>query len=611
MLTRRTVVLVIAMLGVPVPAFAQLRVVNYNISALEGDATALRAVFAACHADDRLVPATPVDVFCFQETPQAAIASLTSMINASAPAGESYALATYTTSSSEDGATGAQALFYRVSRLTEIASGHADMATGGGRNSDRWQLQLNGYSSAGARLYIYSSHLKASSGSANESTRLAGANTLRASGDALPAGSNIIFLGDYNMYTNTESGYEKMTTGGVHPGIDSWGTANWTGANNAIKHTQSPLLTSTNLVGGGVDDRFDLHLFSAALNDGAGLSYIPGSVHTLGNDGAHFDQAINTGSNTYYPNNIARSDALADALFIASDHMPVVVDYQVPAMMSATLQAIAPRVLVGAALPVRINISNTAEGMSAVGVDELAYACSGSQAVFGTSSGTAPLSPAIATAQLALDTSIAGTRTGAVTVSTSAQAAENASIQLPVSVIVSAHANPSFSAVSDQNTRTLDWAFPAGTANAEIDATVANFGWATGTSLLSIDGVSSAGQAVTAVSGVGTLVAGTPATLRLRLPGSATLAPGVHTATITVNSSDENLPGRQTYAITMNATITVEGATDPADLDHDGVVGGADLGMLLGAWGTAGAADLDGSGAVDGADLGMMLGAWG
>ncbi len=50
----------------------------------------------------------------------------------------------------------------------------------------------------------------------------------------------------------------------------------------------------------------------------------------------------------------------------------------------------------------------------------------------------------------------------------------------------------------------------------------------------------------------------------------------------------------------------------PADLDGNGVVDGADLGQLLGAWGTANpAADLNGDGIVDGADLGILLGGWG
>jgi hypothetical protein len=54
--------------------------------------------------------------------------------------------------------------------------------------------------------------------------------------------------------------------------------------------------------------------------------------------------------------------------------------------------------------------------------------------------------------------------------------------------------------------------------------------------------------------------------------------------------------------------------TIAADLDGDGVVGGSDLGMLLGSWGECPAgcvADLDCNGVIDGSDLGLMLGSWG
>lgn len=53
-------------------------------------------------------------------------------------------------------------------------------------------------------------------------------------------------------------------------------------------------------------------------------------------------------------------------------------------------------------------------------------------------------------------------------------------------------------------------------------------------------------------------------------------------------------------------------ALHPADLDGDGTVGGGDLGILLGAWGSTNSpADLDGDGVVGGGDLGILLGAWG
>lgn len=56
-----------------------------------------------------------------------------------------------------------------------------------------------------------------------------------------------------------------------------------------------------------------------------------------------------------------------------------------------------------------------------------------------------------------------------------------------------------------------------------------------------------------------------------------------------------------------NARIT----TVPEDLDGDGVVGAADLGQLLGAWGGRGPADLDANGSVGPEDLALLLGAWG
>ena len=48
----------------------------------------------------------------------------------------------------------------------------------------------------------------------------------------------------------------------------------------------------------------------------------------------------------------------------------------------------------------------------------------------------------------------------------------------------------------------------------------------------------------------------------------------------------------------------------PADFNGDGLVNGADLGLLAAAWETA-AGDLDGDGTTSGADVGLLLAAWG
>jgi hypothetical protein len=63
------------------------------------------------------------------------------------------------------------------------------------------------------------------------------------------------------------------------------------------------------------------------------------------------------------------------------------------------------------------------------------------------------------------------------------------------------------------------------------------------------------------------------------------------------------------------AMFATPGSTAPNvfDINRDGVVNGADLGLLLGEWGPCGAAclaDFDCDGDVDGADLGQLLGAW-
>ncbi len=70
-------------------------------------------------------------------------------------------------------------------------------------------------------------------------------------------------------------------------------------------------------------------------------------------------------------------------------------------------------------------------------------------------------------------------------------------------------------------------------------------------------------------------------------------------------------PGTSTTAI-PSSRLTRGGSSVPGDLDGDGIINGADLGVMLSTWGacTGCAADLNGDGSVDGGDLGLMLSAW-
>lgn len=59
------------------------------------------------------------------------------------------------------------------------------------------------------------------------------------------------------------------------------------------------------------------------------------------------------------------------------------------------------------------------------------------------------------------------------------------------------------------------------------------------------------------------------------------------------------------------AELACLGCGSPADLNGDGIVDGADLGLLLANWSQPGLGDLNNDGIVDGADLGMLLAEWG
>ncbi|MBM4110030.1 MAG: hypothetical protein FJ254_01565 [Phycisphaerae bacterium] len=69
-----------------------------------------------------------------------------------------------------------------------------------------------------------------------------------------------------------------------------------------------------------------------------------------------------------------------------------------------------------------------------------------------------------------------------------------------------------------------------------------------------------------------------------------------------------------TYQGSGQLTLIQNGPTCPppvqGDLNGDGVVNGADLGILLTSWATGGAGDLNSDGVVDGADLGILLTSW-
>ncbi len=216
---------------------------------------------------------------------------------------------------------GASAIFYKSSKFTFLSTiAHPTTL----RDIAEFQLQEN---QTGEILRIFSVHLKASSSPDNEAQRAAEVDVLRQVTDALPAGSYFIVCGDFNIYYSDESAFQKLleekpgSDGDVNDPLNSSGT--W--HNNisfAAIHSQSTRTTNIGSgVPGGLDDRFDMILPSDAVMATGGFTYVADSYTTFGNDGMHFNDDINTQPNT------AVSPAVADALQLASDHLPLFADF--------------------------------------------------------------------------------------------------------------------------------------------------------------------------------------------------------------------------------------------------------------------------------------------
>ncbi|MFH1862194.1 MAG: T9SS type A sorting domain-containing protein [bacterium] len=171
-------------------------------------------------------------------------------------------------------------------------------------------------------LYVASSHLKASSGVENEQRRLAEVQSFRAYLNANPLpGNNLLLGGDLNLYSSAEPAYQALLEDSCF--IDPLNAPGEWHNNSGFAgiHTQSTRITefgggST----GGLDDRFDFILTTPELADSTDWDYCAASYTAYGNDGEHFNQAINV------PPNAVVSAEIAAALHYASDHLPVYVD---------------------------------------------------------------------------------------------------------------------------------------------------------------------------------------------------------------------------------------------------------------------------------------------
>ena len=221
-------------------------------------------------------------------------------------------------------------IFYNSDKLTLSAHYLAQTYI---RDVDVYDFKFKNDQSGHIVLTCVVAHLKAGQTATDEDKRGVMAENIMNYLDNHYRECNILIMGDFNLYESSEPAYQTFTNRNSYQNsyfIDPlypYGVGAWNN-NSYYKdyHTQSTHSGNDNSChsSGGLDDRFDFILMSDNIYGGKdGIRYINGSYNALGNDGHHFNQSINS------PTNTAVTQAVANALFNNSDHLPVTMELAV------------------------------------------------------------------------------------------------------------------------------------------------------------------------------------------------------------------------------------------------------------------------------------------
>jgi len=212
-----------------------------------------------------------------------------------------------------------QALFYNKNKFEILSTSKIE---GDPRNIVAYRLK---HIQTEKIFFVFNLHMKASQGSSNQQRRYNQVEQLINYTQQMNEDHFYVVAGDFNIYSTNEPAYQKFfeTTSTGYGKFNDLVKVEGTYRNPeyAIYHTQSPRTSQFGSgAPGGMDDRFDYILFSDSLINSNKTFVIKDSYEVIGNDGNHYDMAINVSPNS------AVSQELADALHDASDHLPVSVD---------------------------------------------------------------------------------------------------------------------------------------------------------------------------------------------------------------------------------------------------------------------------------------------
>lgn len=170
-------------------------------------------------------------------------------------------------------------------------------------------------------------HLKAGSTASDADQRAVETASLMNYLNALNPTGNYFVMGDFNLYTSTETAYQNLVAH-ANSNIRFYDPVsrpgNWNNNSDfSDVHTQSTHTADNGCAAsGGLDDRFDFILTGMNVLTGQkGVKYIAGTYKALAQDGNHFNKSLIDA-----PTISSVPDSIVQALYNNSDHLPVRMD---------------------------------------------------------------------------------------------------------------------------------------------------------------------------------------------------------------------------------------------------------------------------------------------
>lgn len=531
------------------------RIVNYNLLNYPGNTSAarnplFRTIFEPLAADVVVTQEQATNA-TFPDS-SGPILFRDQVLNTLEPG--SWAMAPYFNGNDTD-----NQLYYRRSRVTLLGAwAFYPNAANQLRFVAVYRLKVHGYDNVEFR--VYSQHLKASSGSANEAQRLAEAIGIRDSMNAVPPGTHCILMGDFNIYSGNEGAFLKFkeiqadNDGRLYDPLNA-PAITWNTASLAAIHTQSPCNGSGCASGaatGGMDDRFDMFLPTLNMSDSEGLDLLVGSYVPIGNDGLHYNLAVNAAPT------IPEGAAYANALIGVSDHLPIRVDLQLPAKGSAPAALAFGTVITGATAQQTLTVGNQAAGPGDV-LDEL-NATLVAPVGFTLDAGAAVVAPGASVDRtVGMLTATEGVKSGDVVMTSDDPDAPTRNVALSGTVL--RHASASLDSLVATTTGLLDFGTHEAGGFSTLEARVHNALWDALQAQLSVTAATltgGAGRFTLTAPFTPVQLAGVGHTVGVAFDDAGATTDSLYEATLTFTSTDEALPGAAAAAdvvVTLRAQV--------------------------------------------------------